>query len=300
MRLAGTISDEDQARRFHGYLLTLGISSKVEPGEGRFAVWIREEERIEQAVAELGEFLRQPDEPRYAKALETARRIVRQEVAKDQKARKNYIELRQRWKQGAGGRKQVTLFLIAASVVVTVWSQFGERDAPATQYLSISSFQARHAQIASPGLSEIMAGQVWRLVTPIFLHLDGLHLLFNMWMLFDMGRILESRRGSPWLASMVVAVAIPSNLAQYAWNGPAFGGMSGVLYGLFGYLWMKHRFDPTAGIGLNPRFIVLMVGFFFLCMTGTVGSVANMAHAVGMVSGIVIGLAPVAWRKFRG
>jgi len=300
MRLAGTISNEGQARRFYGYLLTLGISSKVEPGEGGFAVWVREEEHVEKAANELAEYLRQPDDPRYVKAFEAARQILRDEVAKDRKARKNYVDLRQRWNRAAPGRTPVTLFLIVVSVLVAVGSQQGAHDSPLVQYLSISSFQKIPGGVEWLGLSEIAAGQVWRLVTPIFIHFTLLHLLFNMWILFDIGRIVEARRGPIWMAFTVIAIAIPSNLAQYAHAGPLFGGMSGVVYGLFGFIWMKHRFDPAAGIRLDPRFIVVMVGWFVLCMTGTVGSVANMAHAVGMLTGIAIGLAPVVWRRLRG
>ena len=56
-----------------------------------------------------------------------------------------------------------------------------------------------------------------------------------------------------------------SNVAQYyldvgledgglvVQRNPMFGGMSGVLYGLFGYLWMKSRYEPALGLSLNPR-----------------------------------------------
>ena len=49
-------------------------------------------------------------------------------------------------------------------------------------------------------MPSIQAGQVWRLVTPVFLHADlgsnPLHLLFNMLMLFDLGTLVERRLGS--------------------------------------------------------------------------------------------------------
>jgi GlpG protein len=189
--------------------------------------------------------------------------------------------------------------LIAASVLVAIWSQWGQADTPIIQNLSICTYWQNGGPL-QPSLAEISKGQVWRLVTPVFIHIGIPHLLFNMWMLFDFGRVLESRRGPLWLAATTVAIAIPSNLGQYFWRGPAFGGMSGVLFGLFGYMWMKHRYDSSAGIRLNPFDIVLMVAWFFLCMTGLVGDIANMAHSVGMVTGIVIGLAPLVWRKLVG
>ena len=79
-----------------------------------------------------------------------------------------------------------------------------------------------------------------------------------------------------------------------------FGGMSGVLYGLFGYLWMKGRFEPELGLALSPRLILLLIGWLFLCMTGVLGSVANTAHVAGLAVGMVIGVAPYLWRRLLG
>ena len=81
---------------------------------------------------------------------------------------------------------------------------------------------------------------------------------------------------------------------------PAFGGMSGVLYGLFGYLWMKSRYQPALGLSLNPRIVVLLIAWLFLCMTGVMGSVANTAHLAGLLVGVVIGVAPHLWELLRG
>ena len=34
---------------------------------------------------------------------------------------------------------------------------------------------------------DVLRGQIWRLITPIFIHFDVMHILFNMWMLRDLG-----------------------------------------------------------------------------------------------------------------
>jgi GlpG protein len=125
------------------------------------------------------------------------------------------------------------------------------------------------------------------------------HLLFNMIWLFDLGGQIERRYGSLRLLFLVVVIAVLSNLAQYYLgkltfdNGrlfvpqesPAFGGMSGVVFGLFGYVWMKSRLDPESGLFLHPNNVILMLVWFVVCCTGLVGPIANAAHFVGLLVG---------------
>ena len=78
---------------------------------------------------------------------------------------------------------------------------------------------------------------------------------------------------------------------------PFFGGMSGVVYGLFGYAWMKSTFDPQAGFRLSQITVIILMAWLVLCMTSAVGSVANVAHVVGLVVGAAFGYLPILWRQ---
>src|SRR5262249_51828078 len=146
-----------------------------------------------------------------------------------------------------------------------------------------------------PYLHQIAGGQVWRLVTPIFLHFGPIHLIFNMFVLRDLGRQVEHRRRVWRYLLLILVLAVPSNLAQYylgsiVWQdgtpvprpNPLFGGMSGVIYGLFGYVWMKSVYEPQLGLTMHPNTVVFLMGWFFLCLTGWMGPIGNMAHAVGL------------------
>src|SRR5207244_2703343 len=138
-----------------------------------------------------------------------------------------------------------------------------------------------------PFLNEIRSGQVWRLVTPIFIHFGGAHLVLNMAALFFLGGQMEARRGTLRFLLFVLFVAVLSNLAEYylgrstVENGrlllagtPRFGGMSGVGFGLFGYLWAKSRMEPRLGLSMPTETVVLMMGWFVLCLLGVLGAVA--------------------------
>ena len=140
------------------------------------------------------------------------------------------------------------------------------------------------------GLDAVRRGEVWRLVTPAFLHFGFMHLLFNMWWLRDLGALIESRRGTIRFAILVLGAAVLSNLGQYYYKGPSFGGMSGVVYALFGYVWVKGVHEPEQGMAMHPNNVVIMIAWLFLCMTDYIGPIANGAHIVGLVAGIAAGL----------
>jgi len=87
----------------------------------------------------------------------------------------------------------------------------------------------------------------------------------------------------------VMAIASSSNMAQYFVSGPSFGGMSGVVYGLFGYVWMQSKYNPASGFILDKQIVTMMIAWFFLCLSGFAGPIANTAHGVGLLAGMAIG-----------
>ncbi len=176
----------------------------------------------------------------------------------------------------------LTVALVVVSVLITFLSNFG-----ASRHVLLPFL------ISTPGselLADVRGGEVWRLLTPIFIHLSALHLLFNMMWLWDIGRLIEVRRGLLMFGGFVLAVGIASNLAQYLITGsPGFGGMSGVVYGLLGYVWMQAKFNPRSGYVLHKPIVVMMLVWYVLCWTGLLGPIANWAHTGGLVIGSVWG-----------
>ena len=147
--------------------------------------------------------------------------------------------------------------------------------------------------IADPGhagFSDVLSGQVWRLVTPIFVHFGLLHIFFNMMWLWDLGRAIEVPKGRLFLGSFVAVTGVASNVAQYVIaQTPNFGGMSGVVYALLGYIWMQGRFNRAFGLALHQSTVIMMIGWFVLCWTGLVGPIANWAHTAGLAAGMAWG-----------
>ena len=302
MRQAGTIPDADHAQRLADYLLTLGITTRLDDDDqSGVAVWIHDEEHLERGRRELDEFLNRPDDPKYTNSGSQARQIRRQAEKQQRRVREQTIDMSPRWQRPIGPRP-LTFVLIAVSCLVGAVTALGENIEPVVSQLSIKTLHAADQPGAEEfrtdnGLAEVRSGQFWRLITPIFLHFSIWHLGFNMYMTYRFSGDIEVRRGTGKLAAIVLVTAAASNYGQYLASGPYFGGMSGVVYGLFGYIWMKSRYDPRAGLYVNPNTVILLILWFIFCMTGRLGNIGNWAHGVGLAVGMAIGVAPYLWRR---
>lgn len=137
--------------------------------------------------------------------------------------------------------------------------------------------------------------QWWRLVTPAFLHFGLFHIVFNGLWLWEFGRRVELLAGSGAYLILLSALSIGANVGQYLWSGPAlFGGFSGVVYGLLGYIWVRNKRIPHPLLALPPSIFPLMIAWLVICLLGILdvllqGSVANGAHVSGLLIGMVFG-----------
>jgi len=156
---------------------------------------------------------------------------------------------------------------------------------------------------AMPGLGELFAQlQVWRWLTPIFLHFSIMHLAFNCAVVIELGRRIEAGGGSAGFVLLVALTGVASNLVQFAFGGSLlFGGLSGVAYGLLGFILMMNRRYPALSVWRLPRGIAIgLMVFLVLFTTGITEAfglhVANAAHWSGLAAGALAGL---VWRVGR-
>ena len=126
--------------------------------------------------------------------------------------------------------------------------------------------------------------------SPIFIHFGPLHLIFNMIWFYQLGSMIEARQGSLFLLLFIAVSALCSNLAQfYHMHYPVFGGMSGVIYALAGYIWIRGKYDRASGLYLDPGSVMTLLIWLVVCYTGFVGPIANTAHLVGLLTGMAWG-----------
>ncbi len=173
-------------------------------------------------------------------------------------------------------------------------------------WLTIQPIQVRGDQLYLASLEYgLEQGQWWRLITPIFLHFGALHIIFNGLWIWELGRRVESDLGHWALLSLIVVVGVGSNLAQYQASASGlFGGLSGVLYGLVGFLAVWQRYRPMRE-PLSSGIIIFMIVWLLLCMSGAVdffieGSVANTAHIAGLLLGCALAVLALLLTKKAG
>ena len=283
MRVIGHLPSEASAATFSDVLFLEGIPSQVEPEQEGWAVWIHSEDQLEKARELLLGYLGNPKDPRYSKNSRHVAELKERQRKEEEGAEKRFYDRKRLYRSsGYFAIGPLTLVLVLACLVV--WGLMWVNHDP--EFLS-SLFMSHYRK----GLPEIRHGEVWRLITPILVHAwpSPFHLLFNVYALLVLGVMIESRQGTLQLAALVLVIAALSNLAQYFVSGPNFCGISGVVYGLLGYIWMKGRFDPGSGLFLHPQTVTMMLVWFFLCLAGIIPNIANTVHGVGLGLGVAWG-----------
>lgn len=326
MRFLGTLPTDTDVTRFADYLLSIGMPAHVDAGrDGSWQVWIERDDDLEQATSQYHAYQANPSDPKYAAAAAAAMKLRRDAAAEAERRRRKHVDVRTSWSGVKVRPTPVAYALIAICLIVGVLTRFSMSATKGTAFdvAEALRFQPITAVLDPQDsdyfrddvghgrprtmFSSIAHGQVWRLVTPIFLHGDLLHLAFNLMWLVALGRLIEARKGSLFFLLLVLGAAAISCTGEALWTvyGPnklgfvGFGGMSGVNYALFGYAWIKGRFQPYELIGVSPQTVGLMLAWLVLCIIGVIPDVANAAHVAGLAVGVAVGYAPTLRRRMK-
>lgn len=297
MRCVGYIESESQARVFRSYLLTLGIHADLEQArDKRWGVWVHEENRLDEGAAELQAFVADPKNERFSRGAAAGQEIDRARAKDERKYKDRHVDMRTAWHKNQSGGAPLTYTLIFISVAVTLMQHFPGMGDFFERWLYAAALYRNEAGLGfyhRDPFHDILHGQVWRLITPVFIHAKFLagfgimHILFNMMWLNDLGGRIERVEGTARLGIMALVFALLSNVLEQWMVGPMFGGMSGVVYGLFAYVWLLGYYNYSENYVMDRGIMVMMLVWFVLCWTGLLGPIANWAHLGGLVAGAV-------------
>jgi len=155
----------------------------------------------------------------------------------------------------------------------------------------------------------VLAGQWWRLLTAIFVHMDWYHLLSNLCFLLLFGSIAESVFERAGYLTLWFLAGIAGSMSQLLALSPRYYGFgaSGVAFGLVGALWSAYCLERVGPATIVRRWsIILLLAFFILLgfLPDWIHSGSfNAAHFGGLLAGMILGLvipvrrAPAAARR---
>lgn len=308
MRCLGEIEGQADAEKFVAHLLTLDISTQLEtvPNSGKWEIWVREEDRLAEAASELRAFEVNPSDAKYAEAISKARKLLDEKEKARLEAIKNVKKIDTRSSPrhlSAGGKLPpltLTLFVLCLGIGLLTEVLSPSSRGPGARIkdqLSFVSFEDYVKSEKDPAAS-LKKFELWRAITPIFIHIGVLHLAMNMFMLYSFGRLVERWIGTPMFALLVLVLAIIPNLFQglapeWMHGSPLFGGISGVLYGLLGFVWIRTTINPTHGFSIPFPLMVVAVGLIVVGLSGAIESwrLADLAHLGGLLVGSAFGFA---------
>jgi len=133
--------------------------------------------------------------------------------------------------------------------------------------------------------SAILAGQIWRLVTPIFLHIGILHVGVNMYSLYIVGPPVERLFGLPRMLTIYLLSGIAGVAFSLAFSSAPSAGASGAIFGLLGAL--GGLFGRAGSLQLRQIALVAVLNLAI----GLSPGIDNWGHLGGLVAGLALAYA---------
>ncbi|WP_127959845.1 rhomboid family intramembrane serine protease GlpG [Serratia microhaemolytica] len=253
------------AQTFVDYMATQGVLLTVKTNDDATEIWLEDETHLDQVLNELNSFLQNPQQHQYRAASWQSGNTT----AKLDYERFSYLQVI-RSKAGP-----LTLLVMILAVLVYMLMQL-VGDYSVMRWLAWPQHNGQYLQ-------------AWRWVSHALLHFSLLHISFNLVWWWYLGGPLEKQLGSAKLFVLAVVSAFFSGWVQSLFSGILFGGLSGVVYALIGYVWLTGERRPMLGLSL-PRGIMafsllwLVAGYFDLFGL----RLANAAHSAGLLLGLLM------------
>lgn len=266
MQLLTTLNNPRAAQAFIDYMAAHQIDIQMMPdASGQFSLWVLHDQHVDVAQAELQAFLQNPYDQKYQAA---SWDVADQKRPQFHYASPNLLSL---IKAKAGA---FTLFIMALCIAIFALQTFGAGNA----IFNALHFPAQASQ----------QWQIWRWVSHALLHFSVMHIAFNLLWWWQFGGDLEQRLGSLKLIKLFIVSAIISGAGQYWVEGANFGGLSGVVYALAGYLWVLAQRAPQLGLSIPRSLMGFMLIWLVLGFVQPFMAIANTAHLAGLISGVVL------------
>ncbi len=202
-------------------------------------------------------------------------------------------------------RADVTIALVALNILVFI----------GLAALSLSPLQIPSELLIRAGGNfalRVQDGEIWRLLTALFLHGGLLHVALNMFALYQAGQVVERLFGRLGFVVVYLGAGLLGNLASLWWRqGPVSIGASGAIFGVYGallaYLTIQRGSVPVEVFREMRSGTLGFLGYSLFAGFAIAG-IDNAAHLGGLFGGLILGAAlaepvqasrPVRWLALR-
>ena len=273
------VTQHNVALLFCDYLRTLDVQATVEKEDAGFVI-LCQQDKYNFALHEFELFVANPADEKYQQAAWQNGDVT--DVSSSFPSLTNSFKT-----QFFSHAGVVTLGVFSACWLVFIASILGWGNT-VFDYLQFYSRLSVDAVIQAPH----------RLLGPAFFHFSWLHIVFNTMWWWQLGGSIERSMGKSSLLILLLVSALVSNVGQFLIDGPNFGGLSGVVYALVGYVWWMGWLLPEKGLSLSNAIIGFMLFWLLLGYTSLMPiNVANTAHLLGLVSGCMLAYLQVLKEK---
>ncbi|MEZ9710296.1 rhomboid family intramembrane serine protease GlpG [Vibrio breoganii] len=255
------------AQAFIDYMASQRVTvSQMPEGDGQFVLWLHDDAKLSMVQQELELFLKNPNDKKYQAASWDMAETRTQQFSYSTPSFMQMIKAK------AG---PMTLLVMLVCIVIYGLRLLGMQQ----QVFSLLHFPAMADQ----------QWQVWRYVSHALLHFSVLHITFNLLWWWQLGGDIEQRLGRGRLTKIFLVSAFLSGCAQYWIEGANFGGLSGVVYALVGYIWVLSVRAPQFGLDIPKPILAFMLIWLVLGFVQPFMAIANAAHLAGLVAGCLLG-----------
>ena len=268
-------NQQSPAHLLANYLTSQHIQAAVVQHDKEFVVVLDNHDHLDRAKIIADGFLANPTDPKYQQAAWDNGKNVRLAPSGNGFSMGNII--------ADAVNAPFTSVVFILCVAVYLLSLFG-LFAPIAQHLLMQPFSI---------LSQ--NHEWWRLLGPAFIHFSALHIIFNLLWWGMLGAKIERILGMSMLLIVFLVSATISNAAQALFSDPVqgnlflFGGLSGVVYAVMGFVWWLGWLRPSWGLSLPNSIVGFMLVWLVLGYADILWvNMANAAHTAGLISGCLL------------
>ena len=268
-------NQQSPAHLLANYLTSQHIQAAVVQHDKEFVVVLDNHDHLDRAKSIADGFLANPTDPKYQQAAWDNGKNVRLAPTGNGFSMGNIIAV--------AVKAPFTSVVFILCVAVYLLSLFG-LFAPIAQHLLMQPFSI---------LSQ--NHEWWRLLGPAFIHFSALHIIFNLLWWGMLGAKIERTLGMSMLLIVFLVSATISNAAQALFSDPVqgnlflFGGLSGVVYAVMGFVWWLGWLRPSWGLSLPNSIVGFMLVWLVLGYADILWvNMANAAHTAGLISGCLL------------